>query len=443
MRCCTYSSVQPQRGLGRGDAGDRDRESLLRQVVDEVREALALDAEQVVDRHVDVGEEELGGVLRVQADLLEVATALEAVHAAFEHEQAHARVPLRRVGLDRGDHEVGVDAVGDERLGAVDDVVVAVADGGGAHRRRGRSRCPARSCAIAVMSSPDAIPGSQRRPLLVGRQRQEVGEADVVVQREPEAGGGRRRRTAAPRRSPGCSGSRRRRRRRTPRARPCPGTPPRRRSANSSRGTMPGLVPLDVVRHHLPLDEGAEAVAEQVVVLGELGAAHAARIRPHVGQANTSRATTRSAAAPAGASGRTGLPLTRCSADRSIHSRSPHGGSTSRAFGQHRRDLLRRLARVVRVALAAAEHQRGEVERARRRRRRARAPARRRTGSTRASTAPSSAMNSRRSWSRKRCRFDGLRSSTSSHSGSATTASMPSLPRLHAATARSSACPGS
>ena len=66
------------------------------------------------------------------------------------------------IGLDRGDHEVGVDAVGDERLGAVDDVVVAVADGATCSSTRGRSRCPARSCAIAVMSSPDAMPGSQR-----------------------------------------------------------------------------------------------------------------------------------------------------------------------------------------------------------------------------------------------------------------------------------------
>ena len=37
--------------------------------------------------------------------------------------------------FDRGDHEVGVDAVGDERLRAVDDVVVAVADRRRAHRR--------------------------------------------------------------------------------------------------------------------------------------------------------------------------------------------------------------------------------------------------------------------------------------------------------------------
>ena len=93
------------------------------------------------------------------------------------------------------------------------------------------------------------------------------------------------------------------------------------------------LVPLEVVRRDLPLDERAEAVAEQIVVLGELRAAHAARLRPRVGQAKHLRATTRRAGAPAGATGRTGFPFTWWSADRSIHSRSPHGGSTSCAFG--------------------------------------------------------------------------------------------------------------
>ena len=37
----------------------------------------------------------------------------------------------RRVGLDRHHHQVGVDPVGDERLGPVEDVLVAVPDGGG------------------------------------------------------------------------------------------------------------------------------------------------------------------------------------------------------------------------------------------------------------------------------------------------------------------------
>jgi hypothetical protein len=40
--------------------------------------------------------------------------------------------PPSSVGLDDQDHEVGAGGVGDERLGAVDDVLVTVEDRGGA-----------------------------------------------------------------------------------------------------------------------------------------------------------------------------------------------------------------------------------------------------------------------------------------------------------------------
>ena len=90
------------------------------------------------------------------------------------HEQRHAGVALRRVGLGGDDHEVGVDAVGDERLGAVERRT---------RRRRGRAvvAMPARSepvpgsvIAIAVISSPEAMPGSQRWRLLVVAVLEEV-----------------------------------------------------------------------------------------------------------------------------------------------------------------------------------------------------------------------------------------------------------------------------
>ena len=47
----------------------------------QVEEALALLAEQVRRGHPDVVEEQLGGVLGLQADLVQVAAALEARHA--------------------------------------------------------------------------------------------------------------------------------------------------------------------------------------------------------------------------------------------------------------------------------------------------------------------------------------------------------------------------
>ena len=63
-----------------------------------VDEAGALLAEQVRLRHLDVVEEQLGGVLGVLADLVEVAAALEALHAALDDEQADALVAGVGVG---------------------------------------------------------------------------------------------------------------------------------------------------------------------------------------------------------------------------------------------------------------------------------------------------------------------------------------------------------
>ena len=66
--------------------------------------------------NLDVGERQFGGVLRVQSDLVQMAAALEALHAAFDDEQRKALRALVRIGLRHHDHQVGVDAVGDERL---------------------------------------------------------------------------------------------------------------------------------------------------------------------------------------------------------------------------------------------------------------------------------------------------------------------------------------
>ena len=94
---------------------------------------------------------------------------------------------LGGVGLQRHDHQIGVDAVGDERLRAVHAVVLILgaprarahrgeirADPGLGHRQRGDQR--------AV--------GDPRQPalaLLLVAISQEVGQADVVVQRHPQS----------------------------------------------------------------------------------------------------------------------------------------------------------------------------------------------------------------------------------------------------------------
>ncbi len=123
-----YCSVSLEHGLHGGGRHHRDVESLLRQVLHQVDEAHALLAEQVLGGHLDVGEGQFGGVLGVQADLVEVAAALEALHAALDDQQREALRALVGVGARHDDHQVGVDAVGDEGLGPVEDVVVALFD---------------------------------------------------------------------------------------------------------------------------------------------------------------------------------------------------------------------------------------------------------------------------------------------------------------------------
>ena len=75
-----------------------------------------------------IGEDQLRGVLAVQSQLVQVAAARETGHTAFEHQQRQATVAVGR-GAHRGDDQVRVLPVGDERLGAVDDEVVAGVDG--------------------------------------------------------------------------------------------------------------------------------------------------------------------------------------------------------------------------------------------------------------------------------------------------------------------------
>ena len=56
----------------------------------QVFEAFSLASEQIVDRNAHVIKEQLGGILRVQTDLLQVAAALVALHPALDHQQADA-----------------------------------------------------------------------------------------------------------------------------------------------------------------------------------------------------------------------------------------------------------------------------------------------------------------------------------------------------------------
>src|SRR5207253_2533504 len=81
-----------ERRLAGRDGRGRDRQALLREVADQVAKALALLAEQVLRGHARVGEGQLGRVLRVLTDLLELARAREPLRAALHDDQADAAV---------------------------------------------------------------------------------------------------------------------------------------------------------------------------------------------------------------------------------------------------------------------------------------------------------------------------------------------------------------
>ncbi|MCY1297391.1 hypothetical protein D9M70_468280 [compost metagenome] len=117
-----------QHRLGAGDAADGDGQPLPGQFLHQVDEALPRQAaQQVLLRHAHVLEEQHGGVLGVQADLAQRLGLAEAGPVGFHQDQRDVLGALARgAGLGDHDHDVAVGAVGDEGLGAVDDVLVAV-----------------------------------------------------------------------------------------------------------------------------------------------------------------------------------------------------------------------------------------------------------------------------------------------------------------------------
>ncbi|MCY1535761.1 hypothetical protein D9M68_711800 [compost metagenome] len=96
--------------------------------------ATAFRTEDVFLRHLDVFEHQLAGVGAAHAQLVQLLVAGEALEVAFDDEGGHAA----RAGVDVGlgiDHVgVGVRAVGDPHLVAVEHVAVALLVGAQLHR---------------------------------------------------------------------------------------------------------------------------------------------------------------------------------------------------------------------------------------------------------------------------------------------------------------------
>ena len=111
--------------------GDGDRKPFLRQLAHQIFETPAFLAKTVRDRNTHIGKEQFGGVGGVLADLVEIAATGKALPLGFHKDEGDSIGAARWIGLGDGDDQIGMLAVGDIGLGAIDDVVVAVAPRGG------------------------------------------------------------------------------------------------------------------------------------------------------------------------------------------------------------------------------------------------------------------------------------------------------------------------
>ena len=110
--------------------GSREVERLHRDL-----EALALLADAVLGRNDDVGQRERGRVRRALAHLVEVLLDLDARRVHRDDERRDAAMALARIGLREDDRPGRVAGVRDERLRAVQDVLVATPLGRRLHPR--------------------------------------------------------------------------------------------------------------------------------------------------------------------------------------------------------------------------------------------------------------------------------------------------------------------
>ena len=168
---------------GRFSPGDRTHghtETLLRKVHDQLTERHTLVAETVRCRHLDIVEEQLGRVLGMEADLVQVSAPLESLHPVLDDEQGETPVRILS-GTGDDDDQVGIDPVADERLRAVDDIVTSVSlrRGHDARQIRSRARLRHRDRRHQVTAGQAGQPPFA---LLIVGVLEEVRKADVVVQ---------------------------------------------------------------------------------------------------------------------------------------------------------------------------------------------------------------------------------------------------------------------
>jgi hypothetical protein len=120
-----------QRAAGDAGGGGRDGRAALVEDLHADHEAVAFAGQQVLRRHFHVLEEDLAGLGRVLAELLQRLAGADAGPTALDDEAAHPAVAGAGVGLGKDGEIAGHRPVGDPGLGAVEDEGVTLAHRGG------------------------------------------------------------------------------------------------------------------------------------------------------------------------------------------------------------------------------------------------------------------------------------------------------------------------
>ena len=154
-------------------------------------------------RHAHVVEEQLRGVAAVHADLVDLLPR-DAGRVHRHHDQALVLVRRAVAGVGQQAAPVGLHAVGDPHLAAVDDVVAAIAARRGLHRRH-----VAAAAGLADAQAGDHVAGDRRRQeLACAARRCRSAPAPAWPCRSARRWPSARRRSCtgpAPRPSPCCS----------------------------------------------------------------------------------------------------------------------------------------------------------------------------------------------------------------------------------------------
>ncbi len=112
-----------------GLRGDADAAAIERFERD--AQALAFFAQAIFRRHAAILQRNFRASERAQAHFIFVAADAEAGKIGFDEEGGDAAAACCGIGLGENDVEAGDAAVGDPGFGAVQDVVIAIADGAG------------------------------------------------------------------------------------------------------------------------------------------------------------------------------------------------------------------------------------------------------------------------------------------------------------------------